>query len=316
MKRLNPATGKLFEYGEMRADGYQFISYTKKLKKNGYFGELWKDAKNHNFTNCFNGAKRRAREYNLPFDIDRDYLKSIMTTHCPVFGAKFDLGRMGDGYDTKFSPSLDRVIPEYGYVKGNVVFISNLANLIKQNATETELFAVAHWLQDKRKEVLNAFKNKPAPVSAGPYIQGAVGAELGSFSTPWTWEDSDDPHHHCGTISGEDADHRTKASSGDSMGRGDTEVESPTTPEDSQDPGHSGSTVNSVEEFFERVRDQSRELDLVVGATRGAIQQSDHRRVESLQRSFNEKIQSLEETLKELREAHYPDGHTHPSGHG
>jgi hypothetical protein len=268
MKRLNPATGKLFEYGEMRADGHQFISYTKRLKKNGFFMELWKDAKNHNFTNCFNGAKKRAKKYKLPFDIDCEYLKSIMTTHCPVFGLKFNLGRIGEGYDTKFSPSLDRVIPEYGYVKGNVVFISNLANSIKQNVTETELYAVADWLHDKRKEVLNAFKNKPAPVSAGPYIQGAVGAELGSFSTPWTWEDSDDPHHHCRTISGEDADHRTKASGGNSVGCGGKEMESPATPGDSQDPRHSGSTVNSVEEFFERVRDQSRELDLATGTKR------------------------------------------------
>jgi len=79
----------------------------------------------------------------------------------------------------------------------------------------------------------------------------------------------------------------------------------PATPKNSKDIGNTESTVDSVEEFFERVRSKSRELDLVVGATRGAIQQSDHRRVESLQRSFDEKIQSLEETLKELREAYF-----------
>ena len=83
---------------------------------------------------------------------------------------------------------------------------------------------------------------------------------------------------------------------------------------DSKDTRDTGSTVNSVEEFFERVRSKSRELDMVVGSTVDAIQQSDNRRVESLQRSFDEKIQDLEKTLKELREAYYSDRHPHPSG--
>jgi hypothetical protein len=94
------------------------------------------------------------------------------------------------------------------------------------------------------------------------------------------------------------------------MARRNTEMGTPKTPKDSKDTGHTESTVGSVEEFFERVLSQSRELDLVVGSTKDAIQQSDNRRVESLQRSFDEKIQSLEETLKELREAHYSNRHT------
>ena len=268
MKRLNPATGKPFERGEMRADGKQFNGYQKQIKKNGYFTELWVEAKRYNLGTCLRDAKKRVKKFNLPFDIDVDYLESIMTTHCPVFGMPFNLGRMGEGYDTKASPSLDRIIPEYGYVKGNVVFISNLANSIKQNVTETELYAVADWLHDKRKEVINAFKNKPAPVSAGPYIQGAVGAELGSFSTPWTWEDNDDTHHHCGADAWEDADHRTQAGGGDSVGHGDAEVGAPEAHQDCQNFGESESTVGSLEEFFERVRSKSRELDLATRTKR------------------------------------------------
>jgi SUMO ligase MMS21 Smc5/6 complex component len=53
---------------------------------------------------------------------------------------------------------------------------------------------------------------------------------------------------------------------------------------------------------------------MVVGSTVDAIQQSDNRRVESLQRSFDEKIQDLEKTLKELREAYYSDRHPYPPG--
>jgi len=96
------------------------------------------------------------------------------------------------------------------------------------------------------------------------------------------------------------------------MGHGGQKMGTPKTPKDSKDTRDTESTVDSVEQFFERVRSQSRELDLVVGSTVNAVQQSDNRRVESLKISFDEKIQELEKTLKELREAHYPDRHPYP----
>ena len=155
-----------------------------------------------------------------------------------------------------------------------------------------------------------AKENTTTPVSAGDHIPGAVGAELGSVSTPWTWEDSDDTNDYRGATQGENSYRSAKEGSGNSMGTGDKKMGTPTTPKSSQNIGHPESTVSSVEEFFERVLSKSRELDLVVGSTKDAIQQSDHRRVESLQRSFNETFQELEKTLKELREAHYSDRNT------
>jgi len=55
------------------------------------------------------------------------------------------------------------------------------------------------------------------------------------------------------------------------MGHGGQEMGTPKKFKDSQDTGDTGSTVNSVEEFFERVRSKSRELDLATGTTRGSI---------------------------------------------
>jgi hypothetical protein len=44
------------------------------------------------------------------------------------------------------SPSLDKIDPEKGYVKGNVMWMSQLANAMKNNATKEELKQFANWV--------------------------------------------------------------------------------------------------------------------------------------------------------------------------
>jgi len=251
-----------------------FTGYSNKImvKKTGYLEERWVVDLNKTAMQVrLGGYKRTAAIQKVPFNLTVKYLESIKTDVCPVFKTPFEWQRFGLGNKTKDSPTLDRIIPELGYVEGNVVWISDIANRIKSDATEVELYAVADWLHDKRKEVLNAFKIKPTPVPTGTHIAGAVGAELGSVSSPWTWENSNDANDYRGATQGENSYRSAKEGSGDSMGRGGKEMESPATPKDSQDPGDTGSTVNSVEEFFERVRSQSRELDLATGTARGSI---------------------------------------------
>lgn len=215
MKRLNPKTGIPFKLGEAGEDGRIFIKYGERVgKKNGFFDEFWtSDPELLAMQVRLGGYKYTAKKQNVPFDLDIEYLQQIKTDVCPVFKTIFVWHRIGLGQMNDESPTLDRVMPLLGYIRGNVVWISAKANRIKQNVTEKELYAVADWLHDKRKEVLNAFKIEPPSISAGSHISGAVGNELGSVSTPWTWEDSDDAHHHCGADAGKDTDHSTKESS-------------------------------------------------------------------------------------------------------
>ena len=41
MKRLNPATQQVFKFGDLREDGRYFYAYTNRLKRDGYFVEMW-----------------------------------------------------------------------------------------------------------------------------------------------------------------------------------------------------------------------------------------------------------------------------------
>jgi hypothetical protein len=91
-------------------------------------------------------ARRRARKKDLPFSIVEEDI-TIPDT-CPVLGIQLF---SGEGVTCDNSPNLDRIIPEKGYVPGNVRVISCRANRIKNNATVEELRAV---LKDLQKQLM------------------------------------------------------------------------------------------------------------------------------------------------------------------
>ena len=94
------------------------------------------------------GAHHRAKIKNLEFDIEIE--DCIAPKNCPVFGIPL-ISSKGKG-QTHNSPHVDRLIGSKGYVKNNIVVISNKANSIKNDATVKELRMVADWLEKKLKE--------------------------------------------------------------------------------------------------------------------------------------------------------------------
>lgn len=81
------------------------------------------------------GIKKRCQESGLPFNITESDI--IIPEICPILKIPLTKGVMNIG-DWN-SPSVDRVIPELGYVKGNIVVMSKKANTMKNNATIEEL---------------------------------------------------------------------------------------------------------------------------------------------------------------------------------
>lgn len=86
-------------------------------------------------------ARVKARRRDLEFSISSADI--VFPDKCPVFGTKL----VYDGSNTAWSaiPSLDRVNNALGYVPGNVVVISWLANHLKGAATGDQLRSLAAY---------------------------------------------------------------------------------------------------------------------------------------------------------------------------
>lgn len=90
------------------------------------------------------GAKQRAKREGSPFDLLPSDIE--VPSHCPVLGIEL---RRGAGAHSDASPSLDRIDPTKGYVKGNVAVISYRANRVKNDGTAEEHEAIAEFMRSR-----------------------------------------------------------------------------------------------------------------------------------------------------------------------
>lgn len=115
-------------------------------------GELVRDKAKKGVAQCqtpwyrlWIGAKHRAKKKSVPFSLDQEDIKELVIDLlvCPVLGIKlnWEADKLEDN-----SPTLDKIVPELGYVKGNIAVISNRANRIKTNATADDIGKVYCWL--------------------------------------------------------------------------------------------------------------------------------------------------------------------------
>jgi hypothetical protein len=88
-------------------------------------------------------AKARAKKNGLEFNLERGDFE--VPAVCPALGIPLFWGERTYMAKNHNAPSLDRLDPTKGYVKGNVRVISNRANFIKTNATAEELRLVAEY---------------------------------------------------------------------------------------------------------------------------------------------------------------------------
>ena len=116
-------------------------------------------------------AKNRAKVSGLPFTIKVEDI--IITEKCPVFGCAMEVSRK-QHCDT--SPSLDKVIPELGYVPGNICVISDRANRIKRDSSADDIRLLISFLKKFKSgyspKHAYDFDSKVEVVSHKPEVRG------------------------------------------------------------------------------------------------------------------------------------------------
>jgi hypothetical protein len=93
----------------------------------------------------FRRAKTRARERGIDFSITLEDV--VIPEFCPTLGIKLKVHKGRSGGNPE-SPALDRIDNSKGYVKGNVMVMSHLANMMKSSATTEQLLLFAKWVTD------------------------------------------------------------------------------------------------------------------------------------------------------------------------
>jgi hypothetical protein len=99
------------------------------------------------FHYAFKRLRLRAKQKGIPFDLDEQYLIDLWTGKCAIFNTV-----LCDPYSTTTQDpnkaTVDRVIPEIGYIKGNVKWVSNKANIIKSFGTIEEHENVISYMKE------------------------------------------------------------------------------------------------------------------------------------------------------------------------
>jgi hypothetical protein len=98
-------------------------------------------------------AKKRSKEQNLPFNIEESDI--IIPDVCPYLNIPL-ISKSNRGDPRTNVCSLDRIIPELGYIKGNIEVISHLANSMKSNANQQQLIQFAEAILRRNKEKITS----------------------------------------------------------------------------------------------------------------------------------------------------------------
>ncbi len=99
-------------------------------------------------------AKYRSKKKGLKYNIDSKYLISIWPkdNKCPILGYKMRPSQDGNPGQDKCSPTLDRIDPRKGYIKGNCEWVCSLANQMMTAAEGKDLIRFAKWINIRYKK--------------------------------------------------------------------------------------------------------------------------------------------------------------------
>lgn len=113
--------------GRRLSEFRSFLNLKPYMPENAYKSDSDR-TKGYIIRNIKLSAKRRGLEFNL------DYTDLELPKYCPILGIELFYGRTNH-YNKLNHATVDRIDNSKGYVKGNVIIISRLANMMKTCAT-------------------------------------------------------------------------------------------------------------------------------------------------------------------------------------
>jgi hypothetical protein len=128
----------------------EYLEYKKEyyLEHQEHYSQLSKKDRRENPAKyLLKNAKKRAKDKNLPIDITIEDI--IIPDVCPVLGIPLVIGNTLEERDS--SPSLDRIIPELGYVKGNIRVISFKANSLKKDGSIEDFEKIIRYIKESHE---------------------------------------------------------------------------------------------------------------------------------------------------------------------
>ncbi len=158
-KELNPSTGKEWKKGEQNEQGWYFYNYGGYVKNDGCrtmkWQKTWEAYERKRIQAIQTNKPKYCRDRGLDIDIEGldglKYLQSIFPKDyiCPALGIKMKWNNSPHQGD---SPSLDRLDPSKGYIRGNLAWISERANTMKHDANLEEVEDLYKWLKKEYKK--------------------------------------------------------------------------------------------------------------------------------------------------------------------
>lgn len=117
------------------------VAYRKKVMEDNYFQHV------------VYAKKGPSGQKGIPFNITAEYIEEVWDQQkgiCPVLGFALDLHEQPIAVN---KATLDRIIPRLGYVEGNVAWISALANRVKTDCIDPEVFLkVAEYVRKTNQQ--------------------------------------------------------------------------------------------------------------------------------------------------------------------
>ena len=117
-------------------------SYCRECEKKRFKEAYKKDP----IPQMLSNSKIRAKAKKLPHNITSDDIREVWPKDniCPVLKKPFEMGFKSEKTKS-MAPSLDKIIPSYGYTKGNIVVISDIVNRLKSDATLEDLKKIINF---------------------------------------------------------------------------------------------------------------------------------------------------------------------------